>query len=52
MKTYNVYEVFPDGCVVLRYHDDDRFTCEVWVSHHEYDINVQRAHSRLIIKEV
>lgn len=49
--TYNVYELFPDGYMEWRYNDDDRLTCEMWVSHHEYDINVQRAHSYLIIKE-
>ena len=48
---YNVYEVFQDGSIMWRY-TDDRIGCEVWVNHHEYDINVQRAHSYLIIKEV
>ena len=46
---YTVYEVFPDGKKFFRYESDDRFDCEVYVSHHWYDH--PNASSKLIIED-
>ena len=44
---HTVYEVFPDGKKFFRFESDDRFECEVYVYHHQYDHKV----SKLIIED-
>ena len=43
---YTVYEVFPDGKKFFRFENDDHFECEVYVSHHKYEVS-----GELIIEE-
>lgn len=43
---YRVYEVFPDGKRFFRFESNDKFECEVYVYHHEYDCK----YSKLIVE--
>ena len=50
---FRVYEVFEsDGKRFLRYESTDKFDCEVYVSHHQYDYGaLSRGKSKLVIEE-
>ena len=50
---FKVYEIFKaDGKRVFRFESDDRFACEVYVSHHCYDCGaLRKGKSRLVIEE-
>lgn len=34
---HTVYEIFPDGKKFFRFESTDRFECEVYIAHHQYD---------------
>lgn len=35
-----VYEIFPDGKKFFRFESADRFECEVYIAHHQYDYKI------------
>jgi hypothetical protein len=47
---YKVFEIFPDGAKILRFENCDRFECEVYIAHHQYDYSIIRAKSTLTIE--
>ena len=44
---YQVYEVFEDGKRFFKFESNDKFECEVFVAHHQYD----HRESRLVIDD-
>lgn len=49
--SFTVYELFMDGKEVARFSSNDKFECEVYVSHHQYDNSIIRSGSSLIIRD-